>query len=260
MENRFLNKKEFKPAMTMAEIMIVVLIIAIISLVFIAMPRKNVSKMDKAKYYIAYDMLKRLQDEQMVKGGSVSISGGIDTADEANFIHAADEWLNTLPDGSTPGCNAAARCITLTNGMILNWNSNIENALLFGENSRFLRVRVDIDGGDIPVNHWLLPNANGDLNSDVYEFRLYENGWVEPERCYDGAGCAGNQHGDININLPFRVYRYNDDGTINIIANNRRYYDAVEFYKCTANPSIPGCGANICGDRKCIMEAIPPLR
>ena len=68
-------KKHFnhKPAVTMAELIIVIVIVAIIAGIFLALPRKNVSKMDRAKYYIAYDMLKRLQDEQIAQKGCADI-------------------------------------------------------------------------------------------------------------------------------------------------------------------------------------------
>ena len=91
--------KNRKKAISLAEIIIVVVIVAIVALIFITMPKKNVGKMDKAKYYVAYDLLKQLQNEQLANDANndkkVSLTA---------FGIQAGKWLNTIDD---PDANEA---------------------------------------------------------------------------------------------------------------------------------------------------------
>ena len=145
-------------AITLAEIMIVVVIVAVIALVFMAMPKKNVGKMDRAKYYIAYNTLKRLQDEQMSEDGSVKV----DSKD--NFKGAVEKWLNTL--------KTAGDQITLTNGMVLRLENNPSPCYTAGDAPTCLKVKVDIDGDE---------NGNCEENQDCHTFTLDSKGGVTPE-------------------------------------------------------------------------------
>ena len=242
--------KNKKLAVTMAEIMIVVVIVTIVAGVFLAMPKKNVSKMDRAKYYIAYDMLKKLQDEQMANDGSVKI-------EKSTFGDAVEKWLNTQEIDKTTNYKA-----TLTNGMILTWNndktnagsgSNSDKAEIFGNNKAYLKVTVDIDGTE----------GLNQNNKDIYVFHLFENGWVRPDMCYkaDGTDCSSNDDENVRIVLPFRVYGFNNDGSVRNYLYNVDYNTAYDLYKCSVNTSGCSVDSNCYKDTKpCIMEAIPPLK
>ena len=96
-------KTDYVPAITLAEIMIVVVIVAVIALVFMAMPKKNVGKMDRAKYYIAYNMLKRMQDEQMAETGKVAINA--DNNNDGIITDCSDECFDAETRNKTSANN-----------------------------------------------------------------------------------------------------------------------------------------------------------
>ena len=223
-----------KKAITLAEIMIVLVIVAVIALVFFAMPKKDVGKMDRAKYYVAYDMLKRLMDEQMAENGEVKI----DT--DKNFCNAINTWLNivgTLSCTTTPAPTKA----TLTNGMVLSWGSNYDAS---DENDKKRTVTVDLDGEG--------EDTQNEEDKDIQSFILHEkNGRVEP-----------NMNGNTTW-IAFKVYKFKNNGDAEFVLTNAPYYDA---YYCLQNLNMCGedhdqpCCGNNCSDNNCYIEAIPPLK
>lgn len=245
-----MEKNNKNRAITLAEMMIVVVIVAIISAVFLAMPKKNVTKMDTSKYYIAYNALKRLQDEQMAQNGTVNLN---------QFKDQALNWLNTQ--------SSTVDSITLSNGMIITWANSLHNAAnencddtledsgcIFKEPHQYLRVFVDIDGDTSTGN-----------NKDTYIFHLFDNGWVRPDMCYksDSTTCSENDANNVNIVLPFKVYSFKNDGSVENLLINADYNTAYNLYRCSnglTSASDNSCDSSDCKGRDCIMEAIPPLK
>ena len=193
-----------KPAITLAEIIIVIFIVGIIAGVFLAMPKKNVGQTDKAKYYVAYEMLKRLQDEQMAETGTVAINNG---AGADGFCPALNRWLNLTSDLA---CGAGLPNAQLTNGMVIR-NINVLN--LVGGEPESRTVTVDIDG---------LNEGNCTNNQDCHNFVITSNGQVLPQ------GTAASTTDWI----AFKVYSFNNNGTTNIIQTNINYNDAIAQYCC----------------------------
>ena len=214
-----------KPAITLAEIIVVIFIVGIIAGIFLAMPKKNVGQTDKAKYYVAYDMLKRLQDEQMADTGNVAIQND-------DFCNAVNNWLNTI------NINCAQTYAQLTNGMILGWTTNVQNNA-DGSLSRI--VTVDIDGTDDgqPANTACARN-----DEDCHAFTINDRGEVQP--MINGADW-----------ITFKVYNFNDDGETQIRVTNVDYNTA----NACRNGTTP---CNTCDEidanySPCFMEAIQPL-
>ena len=218
-----------KPAITMAELVIVIIIVAIIAAIFLAMPRKNVSKLDRAKYYIAYDMLKRLQDEQIAQKGYADI-GQTKSGVTKSFDNAVNNWLNVV------NTNTHSNAVRLTNGMILGYSASYDS----GNDRRI--VTVDVDGNGGTDNSFAACAVDAD-NPDCVQFTLYES--------YTNSHNAVETTLDAD-HLPFRVFTINNDGNMLIKANNVTYTAA----KNKVNNSD---GSNDCNN-DCFMEAIPPIK
>lgn len=202
------KKKTQQTAITLAEIMIVVVIVAIVGLVFMAMPKKNVRKMDKVKYYMAYSMLKRLQDEQMAENNFAAINKDTNSdesvGDNEKFCKAVDK-LNTVDKTCSSEDNSGNA--TLTNGMYLNWVNAVTS-------DGYLKVTVDLDGSGNGAN------AEG---KDNHIFYLSQNGDVIPK--------LSNAEW-----LSFRVYHITQSGTnppqTVVDKNTTDYNTAKTFYCC----------------------------
>ena len=257
-----------KKAITLAEIIIVIFIVGIVMGVFLAMPKKNVGQTDRAKYYVAYDMLKRLQDEQMAENGNTLLNNG-PVGVPKSFRKAVDNWLNTIQSGA--GVNANTRKARLTNGMILIWNNVTDNFIGDSSNAQNAGVVerrtiiVDIDGNEA-YNNTTASGSCAINNQDCHGFILTNDGQVAPTL------------GDRTDWLTFKVYRFNNDGTTNILTTNTSYNNAVTQYCCrnaingcitaatdnngavTVNTiTQAGCGANWGNNGPVFMEAIQPL-
>ena len=251
-----------KLAITLAEIIIVIFIVGIIAGVFMAMPRKNVGKTDRAKYYVAYDMLKRLQDEQMAENGYTMLNNG-STEGARTFTHAVDTWLNFLEHGN--GAVGPLRKARLSNGMVLTWRNidNTQGDLTASNDDVTLTTRrtivVDIDGDE----NYGICDIN---NQDCHGFILTSDGQVAPTL------------GDRTDWLTFKVYRFQNNGTPEFLGTNISYNDAITQYCCrnaingciTASTGNDGtvtvnnitqdsCGGNWNNGGPVFMEAIQPL-
>ena len=247
-----------KPAITLAEIIIVIFIVGIIAGVFLAMPKKNVGQTDKAKYYVAYDMLKRLQDEQMAENGFTWLNTGT-RGTNGTIAKAIYNRTNYLKAGR--GNGAAGSYIKLTNGMNVSWTDTTgPNYIIDPVTGTVLRrvVAIDIDGD---TNNICVIN-----NQDCHGFILTSDGQVAPTL------------GDRTDWLTFKVYRFQDNGTTEFLGTNISYNDAITQYCCrnaingciTAstdnsgnvnvnNITQAGCGANWNSGGPVFMEAIQPL-
>ena len=270
------NGKYKKYAMTMAEIIIVVVIVAIVAAVFLAMPKKNVSKMDRAKYYTAYNMLQQLQNEQLSNNGAVRINQNVADcpaifANDCNFSTAVNEYLNTMAD-------MAGGSVTLTNGMILSLqNTGSEDRDVDGIMHNYADVIVDIDGDENRV-------MNAYNREDVHKFRLFDDGVVEP--CFiDPASADANavcnsrvDMGDSGDNwIMFKVYTINSEGNISFV-NDCTICKKTNGTPCTeADPNNVYVRDASCSNvsyssargrylqcvntaNSCYMEANPPLK
>ena len=226
-------KKHFnhKPAVTMAELIIVIVIVAIIAGIFLALPRKNVSKMDRAKYYIASDMLKRLQDEQIAQKGCADIDQNSGKC-TAGFAAAVNDWLNVVTT------NADGNAVRLTNGMILGYANAYDNT-----NSRRI-VTVDVDGDGGTDNNFDACTADAD-HPNCVQFFLYS------EYTNDYNAVVPDTNINTATQLPFRVFIINDDGNMVIKAAGVTYTAA---HNKLTNKDV----SNDCNN-DCFMEAIPPL-
>lgn len=224
MQKRFKNK----PAITMAELIIVVIIVAIVAGIFLAMPKKNVSKLDRAKYYVAYDMLTRIVNEQRANGVTNATRAIItdDPANYADFRNGADynmaRYLNDLLNvvEITQYSNGVPTGMRLSNGMIVKCANRQPNSRL-----NFWTVSVDLDG-------------NGNTTKT---FRIFLDGEVRP--------MAELTRTDW---ISFRVFRFDINGNMDIKAMRVSYNAAKEKMDNTD-------GSNDCADGNCFMEAIPPL-
>ena len=187
--------------------MIVVVIVAVIALVFMAMPKKNVGKMDRAKYYIAYNTLKRLQDEQMSEDGSVKVDS------KNNFKVAVEKWLNTLKTEEDQ--------ITLTNGMVLRLENESANCYDGEGAPTCLKVNVDIDGDE---------NGSCEENQDCHTFTLDSKGGVTPE--------THTSDGNLTTDwIGFKVYHIGNDNKTHVDKTNVPFVTAKE-YQCCMNKGI----------------------
>ncbi len=281
------NEKYKKYAMTMAEIVIVVIIVAIVAAIFIAMPKKNVSKLDRAKYYIAYDLLNKLQNEQLANAGEVKI--GLDS-----FASAVNEYLNTMGNMAA----GANQQVTLTNGMIL----TVVNAGVI--DNRDGEAQKDTNGDGVIDEHdqrtqypylEVTVDIDGDTNglpavalSDLHKFWLYKDGLVEPCFFIDAGGnfvngiCNKNPNTDPNCDavhcgggndwINFKVYTIDGNGNIQFL-NDRISGDVTETYtnvpyqkarnrylECMYEGYTPVDAADHKGSLDCYMEANPPLK
>ena len=288
MEN---NKKKFinkKPAMTLAEILVVVAIVAIIGGIFLAMPKKNVSQMDKAKYYVAYSTLFKLLEAQLANTGSLQLNTAVAADADAGILAKADEfgasvekYLNTVQscnwsedtscDNPVP-FNAEYNNAILTNGMYLDWGSQRNDSLntpLTSPNSgtnlndiadgKITRraVYIDIDG---------LNEGRSASGQDVHYFLLYkddDNDDIRVQPILETRNGGKHQTpGNIKSWIGFRVFRIDDNnGNTVVIRNDLDYVSAYGCYnkinaaycnnECDReNPNIP----------KCFIEPIRPLK
>ena len=212
-----------KSALTLAEIMIVIVIVAIIAGIFLAMPKKNIGRNDRAKYYIAYSTLKQLMDEQMAQEGEVAINfdyNNNDTIDNnEKFDTAVNKWLNVLEsttdNNNTKQYNNGDNVVTLTNNMKIRWDKNNNAATCaYNNNKSCLKVTIDLDG----------ENCDG-KGKDCHEFTLDTTGFVIP---------VSNSNW-----INFIVYHIGDDGKTKIDKNNVPFIEAFEYY-CCRNGGIKG--------------------
>ena len=235
MQKRFKNK----PAITMAELIIVVIIVAIVAGIFLAMPKKNVSKLDRAKYYVAYDMLTRVVNEQRANGVTASTRAIItdDPANYATFRNNANynmafylnDILNVVENQITSGAPINMR---LSNGMVVS-STTKQPTFQRATGVYFWWVYVDLDGTKLARCAISNPNC--------IRFRIYLDGTVEP---YDEI--------DSTDWISFRVFRFDDNGNMDIKAMRVSYNDAKKKMDNTD-------GSGDCTDGNCFMEAIPPL-
>lgn len=191
-----LNRK--KSAMTLAEIIIVIVIISIVGALFMSVPKKNAENLDKTRYYIAYNLLKRMQDEQ-ASIGEITLTG-------AGFRANIERWLDLSGEIITNGNISTAK---LTNGMTINWDTT-------NDNDDSISVTIDLDGGELKGE-----------NQDAYRFYLNNEGDVRPEMY--------NASGGVNIVLPFNVYGFDADGNIVYRRLNVNYNEAAEFVESAKN-------------------------
>ena len=258
-------------AITLAEIMIVVVILAILACIFLAMPRKNVSAVEKTKYYIAYSTLQRLLSEQLADNGKIALNNNsvvapncviIATDEEkqaceevvkkfstATFKSMVDKWLNVASSSTN---NAR-----LTNGMVLDWTSSAKDKTENGIKIEKV-VSIDIDGPD---------EGRSVDKKDKHYFLLY--------RKYDN---TTNTYGDIKIKpvspsdestlnssantvptsndawITFKVFDIKDNGDMKIRLLDQDYTNS---YNCYENKT-DACSNN-CTPDKCFIEPIPPV-
>ena len=278
MENKkILNKK---PAMTLAEILIVVVIIAIVGCVIMAMPRKNVSVTDKSKYYIAYSTLERLLSEQLADSGKIALSTAsesgrcsIDDASNENYAlcqelkskfntgetfgQMVNKWLNVT--GSAESNKAR-----LTNGMELDWR-NRGSDKTDGPNGNKITtaktVCIDIDG----------PGEGRTLEGkDVHCFLIYrlKDTSTDPNTYGEVKIKPINTEQEETLNLAentiptsndtwitFKVFTVGDKGKTEIKLLDQDY---KKSYDCYENKAGNSCG-NACNGGNCFIEPIRPL-
>ena len=252
MKNKQKNKKS---AMTLAEILIVVTIVAIIGGVFLAMPKKNIGQMDKTKYYIAYNTLYKLLQEQMIQDNHLSLNNN--NSESRNFGDSVEKWLNVTQscDWEDDTCtkiayDKAENNAILSNGMYLDWRDNDEDVNT-DSNITTKIVYVDIDG---------LDEGRSQELRDVHYFKLYldtANGniiRVEPiDTNTDGIPNATGSW------IGFKVFQINNNGTTKIILTDVDYPSA---YSCYINGSTCSsqCNINDSNRQKCFIEPIRPMK
>ena len=259
--NKKMNNRKF--AMTLAEILIVVVIVAIIGSVLIAMPRKNVSATDRTKYYIAYMTLYRLLNEQMADTGKIALrqngsseecSSGDDCTEifktinnDKSFKNMVDKLLNIASTNATQA--------TLTNGMILNWAGNSSLDKKTSGITTQKSVWVDIDGANEgrtidkkDKHYFLLYIKDGDVRVKPISGSPSEN---EDDVDRDNLVPSSNSSW-----LLFKVFRINSNGTTKIILLEKDYTQA---YNCYDNSDNDACSGK-CADKQCFIEPIPPLK
>ena len=268
-----------KPAMTLAEILIVVVIIAIVACVLMAMPRKNVSVTDKAKYYIAYSTLERLLSEQMADSGKIALSiqdendkcssieedqEGYETCLELKskfnidktFDQMVEKWLNVADTVDTS--NHKAR---LTNGMELDWSGKGSDNKDGPDGNKITTAKtvcIDIDGPD---------EGRSLQGKDKHCFLLYrlknsDNTYGEVKiKPIDTTKSATYNIGDNVVPtsndtwLTFKVFTVDDNGKMEIRLLDKDY---KKSYDCYENIDGNSCG-DACEDGKCFIEPIRPL-
>ena len=262
-------KNNFKKAITLAEIMIVIVIIAIVALVFLAMPRKNIGKMDRAKYYIAYNTLKRMQEEQMAQTGRVAINhddchsdgqggytcpnctkkmctnairGSTNINTNEDFGRATTIWLNVVNPPAGTG-RIQGQNITLTNGMVIRIpNTDAFNCpgAVAGADGRIpqcLDVTIDIDGVDNNGNV-----CSGGDGIDCHTFTLGSDGVVTPVFTDDS-----NSEDWIR----FKVYHIDDNGDKIVDDTNIKYECAVRYICCKNDISRRECTSSNVSTENC---------
>ena len=262
------NKKDFqkKKAMTLAEILVVVTIIAIIGGIFLAMPKKNISQTDRAKYYIAYSILQKLINEQLVDENKITLNPSRQEKGEGeekvvyeSFGDKVDKWLNVAAscNWNTDPITGKLKCTKqpfdktyknaiLTNGMYLDWreNDDLDSYELVDEIENYTQkgVYFDIDGVD--------EGKNADLK-DIHYFVIYKDGnRVKPAQ-------KNSTNTDINNSgwIGFKVYQIGSNSKIKVILLNAHYDTA---YGCYTN-STEAC-SHKCKDKDCFMEPVQPMK
>lgn len=253
-----------KPAMTLAEILVVITIISIIGGIFLAMPKKNISQTDRAKYYIAYSILQRLINEQLVDENKISLNTTEQEEGEdddkviyESFGKKVDKWLNVA---SSCSWNENNKCIKtsfspdtstnaiLTNGMYLDWrtNNNLDKNDTTHTNKTIQKgVYFDIDGVD--------EGKSAELK-DIHYFVIYEDGRVKPAL---SNSTNTNINTDINNSgwIGFKVYKIGNNSKINIILMNAHYDTAYGCFTDTTD----ACNHK-CNSKDCFMEAVQPMK
>lgn len=259
MKNKKFTKKS---AITLAEILIVVAIVAVVTIIFVSIEGKNQNIQEKAKYYIAYTTLQKLLQEQVAESGKIALGNSTvncgadedckETAKTIDISHTfknrVDRWLNVA--SSESNTNA-----TLTNGMILNWNDNDNDA---EDDSNMVTVAkvvsIDIDGSEKGRGiagqdlHYLMLSRGDDGGVRVKPIRLdnndtlnYENNTIDPKDTFW---------------ISFKVYKVNAAGNTQIVLFGSDYQTAYNCYD-----SLPGNTCDTaCQNDTCFIEPIPPIR
>ena len=258
MENKK-NLTEKKSAMTLAEILIVVVIVAIIGCLFLAMPRKNVSALDKTKYYIAYMTLYRLLSEQVAANGKIVLKTNSDeescTTDDEDLCNELEEkfdtsngktfqgmvgkWLSVVSSctwsGTPPKCTRttfnsdSSTNAILSNGLYLDWSgsSTKQNDITTGK-----VVYIDIDGPD---------EGRGIDQKDKHYFLLYRNEKngeirVRPIASDGPEGSGNNGVPDNNSTwITFKVFTVDNNGNTKIQLLDQNYTKAYNCYDSDGN-------------------------
>ena len=266
-----------KPAMTLAEILIVVVIVAIIGCVLIAMPRKNVSTTDRAKYFIAYSTLQRLLNEQLADNGKIALCNNVSDDNckcndvegsegalcqelknkfntEHTFNYMVSKWLNTAEVNDT---NAK-----LTNGMKLYWSDVSEGQAKDASQKTITTEKVvcfDIDGDegrDIEGKDrhcFLLYRKKETTGEGESEVTTYNDIRIKPVKTDDRSPYDSRDNivpASNDTWLTFKVFKVKNNGKMDIRVLDKDYRTSYDYYDDNSD----------CNDNNCFIEPIPPLK
>lgn len=295
-DKKFITKK--KSAMTLAEILIVVAIIAVVSIIFVSIEGKSRDMQEKTKYYIAYTTLQKLLQEQVAETGTIAIQNSSTICsskaneEEKNacyryaasqkldvdhtFAQMVNKWLNVAYSctWSDDKCTKIAFNVytstnaVLTNGMYFDWSNMRDGSHPYSirnENGVVTQrlVKVDIDG---------IENGRAINWQDIHYFILNTNGTgndfvrVKPVRFSNFNNCGSECTDHISY-------------TNNVIDPKDNFWLSFKVYRVNdeGNTKIVLYGSdyqtayncynarsgvcdNACENNDCFIEPIPPLK
>lgn len=245
------KQKQRQKGFTLAEMMIVITIIAIVSVVTIRIQKSRTYYETRFMTYSAYMNLKRAAGELLADGYTLNPSTGIikslptvankAAADASNPMGLCQRITDVMNTNGAISCSQTATDGTNFNAATANFvTTNGQRFYNFGTNptSNVYTVYVDINGSK---------SGGGVLNKDVLKFTINTDGTVLPVH----TAVVADQNAADNTNYMSASVKYRDSsGNVNVVSNGVTFYkatcDATGTYNGTACTQAGSCASNPC--------------